>query len=212
MTTTTGLGEAEGDRRDRGARRYLARQGTDRARPPLRYLRRKPGRGLVAVFGPGDGGDIYTVSRRRAVPARGSDAADAAGPTVQQFPVDPKLPHLDTVMAPSEHPALAAALESTAREVHDVPPDWHLLDVVAEPVRYKPGDRCVIRYRLLLRGPGRGRGTGHRPADLHPRRQAVPGAARGRRPPTTSWPGCATGRRSAGPRDPSAWCRGCRWR
>ena len=68
-------------------------------------------------------------------------------------------------MAPSGHPALAAALESTARRIHDVPPDWQLRDVVAEPVRYKPGDRCVLRYRLRFgdprtrRTPPRGRCT-----------------------------------------------------
>ena len=131
-----------------------ARQGIGRGRPPLRYLRRKPGRGLVAVFGPGTSGDIYTVTvdERSLLEGRGADGL--AGSTVQAFPVDPKLPHLDTVMAPSEHADLAAALESTARTAHDVPPDRQLLDVVAEPVRYKPGDRCVLRYRLRFGGPG----------------------------------------------------------
>jgi hypothetical protein len=62
-------------------------------------------------------------------------------------------------MAPSEHPDLAAALESTARKVHDVPPDRQLLDVVAEPVRYKPGNRCVLRYRLRFGEPGTGDAT-----------------------------------------------------
>ena len=58
---------------------YLARQGTSRARPPLRYLRRKPGRGLVAVFGPGDLGDIYTVTvDERAL----AEVPDGAAPSV----------------------------------------------------------------------------------------------------------------------------------
>jgi hypothetical protein len=143
--------------------RYLAHEGADRTRPPLRYLRRKPGRGLVAVFGPSDRGDIYTVSVDERSLLEGLDAAGASGSTVQAFPVDPKLPHLDAVMAPSEHADLAAALESTAREVHDVPPDWHLLDVVAEPVRYKPGDRCVLRYRLRFVAPGAAGGAGTAP-------------------------------------------------
>jgi hypothetical protein len=132
---------------------HLARQGTDRARPPLRYLRRKPGRGLVAVFGPGDLGDIYTVTvdERSLLEVPTGDAAPS-GPTVRQFPDDPHLPHLDTVMAPSGH-RLLAALESAARRVHDVPPGWHLLDVGAEPIRYKPGDRCVIRYRMGFGDP-----------------------------------------------------------
>jgi hypothetical protein len=140
---------------------YLARRGTDRARPPLRYLRRKPGRGLVAVFGPSEPGEIYTVTvdERSLLEASDSDAASWA-PTVRQFPDDPHLPHLDTVMAPSEHRHLAVALESTARRVHDVPPEWPLLGVAAEPVRYKPGDRCVIRYRLRFGDPGAAGGAG----------------------------------------------------
>jgi hypothetical protein len=140
---------------------YLARLGTDLPRPSLRYLRRKPGRGLVAVFGPGDRGDIYTVTvdERALLEVPVGDAA-ASGPTVRQFPDDPHLPHLDTVMAPSGHRFLADALESTARRVHDVPADWHLLDVAAEPVRYKPGDRCVIRYRMGFGDPMATEGPG----------------------------------------------------
>ncbi|WP_222266678.1 phosphotransferase [Modestobacter marinus] len=129
---------------------HLAGQDTDRPRPPLRYLRRKPGRGLVAVFGPDQRGQIFTVTVDEQSLLGTADGAAATGPTVQQFPVDPKLPHLDTVMAPAGHGALASALESTARRFSDVPPDLSLLDVVAEPVRYKPGDRCVLRYRLLF--------------------------------------------------------------
>ena len=90
---------------------YLARRGGDRSRPPLRYLRRKPGRGLVAVFGPGDVGDIYTVTvDERSLGEVPDGTAARSGATVQEFPVDPKLPHLDTVMAPSAHRPLAAAL------------------------------------------------------------------------------------------------------
>lgn len=134
---------------------YLARQGTGSTRPPLRYLRRKPGRGLVAVFGPNDVGDIFTVTldERSLQEVRGGDEA-APLPTVRQFPADPQLPHLDSVMAPSEHDPLAAALESTARRVHDVPLTWRLAGITAEPVRYKPGERCVLRYRLRFSHPG----------------------------------------------------------
>jgi hypothetical protein len=128
---------------------HLARQGSDRVRPPLRYLRRKPGRGLVAVFGPVDGGDVYTV----ALDESSLVGASSSAPTIQQFPEDSKLAHLDTVMAPSGHAALAAALERAARGLHDVPDEETLQDVVAETVRYKPGDRCVIRYRLRFGEP-----------------------------------------------------------
>jgi hypothetical protein len=127
---------------------YLAQQGTGSVRPPLRYLRRKPGRGLVAVFGPGDSGDIYTVTLdERSLTGMPDDALSSV-PTVQPFPVDPRLPGLATVMAPAGDPRLADALESAARRVHDVPPGRPLQEVTAQPVRYKPGDRCVIRYRL----------------------------------------------------------------
>lgn len=129
---------------------HLARLGTGRPRPPLRYLRRKPGRGLVAVFGPDEDGDVYTVTADE-----GSlvDAGPVA-PTVRRFPEDPRLPFLATVMAPAADSSLAAALESSVRRVHDVPPGQRLRAIVAEPVRYKPGDRCVLRYRLTFGGPG----------------------------------------------------------
>jgi len=140
---------------------YLALQGCDRAHPLLRYLRRKPGRGLVAVFGRGDQGDIYTVTvdEPSLLGVRDGDPAPS-GPTVHAFPADPQLPLLATVMAPAEHSSLAAVLESTAREVHGVPSDRQLLTVAAEPVRYKPGDRCVIRYRLAFGDPKAPGGAG----------------------------------------------------
>ena len=137
---------------------YLARRDPDRARPSLRYLRRKPGRGLVAVFGPGDVGDIYTVTLDERSLADAPDG-DPARPTIRQFPDDPKLPHLDEVMTPAEHLPLAGALEDAARRLHDVPPDECLLDVGAAPVRYKPGDRCVLRYRLRFGDPAAGTAT-----------------------------------------------------
>jgi hypothetical protein len=136
---------------------YLAGHGGSGDRPPLRYLRRKPGRGLVAVFGPGDRGDIYTVTLdEQSLAGLRTEAAAAPAPTVRQFPVDPQLPHLDDVMSPAVGSPLGAALESAARDIHDVPADSRLTGVVAEPVRYKPGDRCVLRYRLRFGEPGAG--------------------------------------------------------
>jgi hypothetical protein len=143
---------------------HLARQGTDRGRPPLRYLRRKPGRGLVAVFGPGDVGEIFTVTvDERSLGDPPGDGAVPAGLTIRQFPDDPQLPHLDTVMAPSASRLLTGALESAARRADGVPPDWQLLGVAAEPVRYKPGNRCVLRYRLDFGDPDAAGGAGSRP-------------------------------------------------
>ncbi|MCV2492008.1 phosphotransferase [Geodermatophilus sp. YIM 151500] len=141
--------------------RYLAEEGGGGARPPLRYLRRKPGRGLVAVFGPGDGGNIYTVKvDEQALLGSPDGTASAAVPAVQRFPVDPQLPHLDTVMSPAAHPDLADALAAAARRVCAVPPDGRLVGIAAEPVRYKPGDRCVIRYRLRFGDPPSAAGNG----------------------------------------------------
>jgi hypothetical protein len=161
MSTSTGPARPSVTTATEALDGYLARQGSDRARPPLRYLRRKPGRGLVAVFSSGDLRAIYTVTvDERSLLEVPDDAAAPSGHTVHQFPIDPQLPHLDTVMAPSEHRPLAVALESAARRIHDVPPDWHLFGVVAEPVRYKPGDRCVIRYRLRFGDPRAAGGAG----------------------------------------------------
>jgi hypothetical protein len=153
MTTSTASVRPNVTGATRALDEYLARRGTERPRPPLRYLRRKPGRGLVAVFGPGAVGDIYTVTVDERSLLEGPEVAELSGSTVQEFPVDPKLPHLDTVMAPAEHPDLAAVLEATARRAHDVPPEQRLLDIAATPVRYKPGDRCVLRYRLRFGSP-----------------------------------------------------------
>ena len=77
MTTSTALRRPRVTGAAEALDGYLARQGTDRARPPLRYLRRKPGRGLVAVFGPGAAGDIYTVTGTAAGPVAGPEMVSA---------------------------------------------------------------------------------------------------------------------------------------
>ena len=191
---------------------YLAGEGADRRRPPLRYLRRKPGRGLVAVFGPDDRGEIYTVT----VDERSfQDASDGdpsvPGATVQHFPVDPRLPQLRTVMTPSGQGALAAALESAARRVHDVPPDWRVLHLGAEPVRYKPGDRCVIRYRLVFGAPegAGGAATATRTCTLVAKLYREPGEAAAAQDLLVRLRDRAV---SAGPPGRSAWSPGSRSR
>jgi hypothetical protein len=131
--------------------RFLSQHGGDRARPALRYLRRKPGRGLVAVFGgASDPGNTYTVTVDESWVSRLPDllGEHPDGVTVQRFPNDPQLPHLAAVMAPSASGPVAAALESAVRRARGVAADWVLMSLDAEPLRYKPGDRCVIRYRL----------------------------------------------------------------
>ena len=67
---------------------------------------------------------------------------------MQAFPADNGLPAL----AASCDISLASVFEAIERaartQLHDE--NWTLVQVVAEPVRYKPGNRCVIRYRLTL--------------------------------------------------------------
>ena len=90
MTTSLGSPRAGVPGATEALDAHLARLGTGRSRPPLRYLRRKPGRGLVAVFGPDGSGDSYTVTLDERALADGGTA-----PTVLRFPEDPRLPHLD---------------------------------------------------------------------------------------------------------------------
>ena len=115
MTTTDRNAEAERDRCDRGTRRIPGAAGrrpdpapapvpAAQARPRARRGLRSRRRAATSTRSPSTSG--------RPRPACGDDAVR---PTVQQFPVDPKLPHLDTVMCAAAQPALAAALESTAR-------------------------------------------------------------------------------------------------
>jgi hypothetical protein len=137
-------------------------------RPALRYLRRKPGRGLVAVYGNAVE-DMYTVTVDEATASgqasSGAVAADPDSPeedgvvrigrlgvTIQRFPHDDQLPGLvDAVQPPKGGPLWSAlAALSGARSGH---PGVTLRSVSAAPLRYKPGDRCVIRYRLEAQTP-----------------------------------------------------------
>jgi hypothetical protein len=114
--------------------------GPGHPRPALRYLRRKPGRGLVAVYGdPAD--EMYTVTVDEDAPS-----GDA---TIQRFPEDARLPGLAESVRPSRDGAVWAALSAAAAAQHGQP--VVVESVSAVPLRYKPGDRCVIRYRLSAR-------------------------------------------------------------
>lgn len=141
-----------------------------RPRPPLTYLRRKPGRGLVAVYGTAKAPrDMYTVTVEESAVA--SDLVEPGrmphhpaldeipelveipplGLTIQRFPHDERLPSLAAAVTPYEHLQLREALEQAATEVlgHS-PGTLRLMSADAVPLRYKPGDRCVLRYRLRL--------------------------------------------------------------
>ncbi len=71
------------------------------------------------------------------------------GLSVQNFPADNGLPALSACCDTSSHSQLFAALQTAARlQLQD--PTWTLTGAYAEPVRYKPANRCVIRYHLQL--------------------------------------------------------------
>ncbi|MGO4341512.1 phosphotransferase family protein [Pedococcus sp. 2YAF34] len=159
-------------------------------RPALRYLRRKPGRGLVAVYGDARE-EMYTVTVDETAAAGHQTAApghekattgrvsavsvtadptyladadgsvvhiDRLGVTIQRFPHDERLPGLEAAVHPVPGDpvwtALAAVLSADGSE------EVELRAVSAVPLRYKPGDRCVLRYRLEGQGSAGGRFTG----------------------------------------------------
>jgi hypothetical protein len=149
--------------------------GREPAGLQLTYLRRKRARGLLAVYRTRelglitlsldeallDGGRIRlrTEELRRA-PVEGRwpgvlSAADGAL-SLLAFPSDPRLPRLAACCTVERDTELFQALEAAGRgQLNDR--RWKLARATAEPVRYKPGSRCVIRYRLA---PERGAAGG----------------------------------------------------
>ena len=142
--------------------------------PPLTYLRRKAGRGLVAVYGnTRDPRRLYTVTVEegafggetgvRCLPGvtprwqgqwPGLVAEPHLGLAVQAFPSDRALPALTAAMTPATQPQLWEALHAAGTARLPASAAWNLHTVQAHPVRYKPGDRVVIRYELDFRGSG----------------------------------------------------------
>jgi hypothetical protein len=148
------------------------------------YLRRKPGRGLVAVYrlvperGPRRAlaelpGTLVTVSvseqtvseLRLWEPLASLDPAELEGSwpgtvrwprigmVLQAFPADVGLPELPAALAPSSDSSLAAALAAACRTVAGEP-TLRVVSIQATPQRYKPGSRCVIRYRVRAASSG----------------------------------------------------------
>jgi hypothetical protein len=79
--------------------------------------------------------------------------AKSLGISVQAFPADERLPALAACCDTSRQSVLFEALERAAQhQLQDAA--WRLLSANAEPVRYKPANRCVIRYRLSLEHSG----------------------------------------------------------
>jgi phosphotransferase family enzyme len=152
-------------------------------KPPglfVRYLRRKPARGLAVIYSVDeighankahsndpnrsvsltldeqalDGAHIrFTEAQAREaeleVQATGVLSAKGIGLSVQAFPADGSLPALAASCDTTPHSLLFEALQTAAR-VQLGDDTWQLVSASAEPVRYKPANRCVIRYHLAL--------------------------------------------------------------
>jgi hypothetical protein len=145
----------------------------------VRYLRRKPARGLAVIYAVDeigkrkserardphrsvsltldeqalDGATIqFSEAQARETPLEvqptGVLRAEAIGLSVQAFPADNGLPALAASCDISLSSVFAAIEQAARTQLQDE--NWTLAQVVAEPVRYKPGNRCVIRYRLTL--------------------------------------------------------------
>jgi len=150
----------------------------------VRYLRRKPARGLALTYyvdevqrSKGRSASQHASSPNRSVSltldeealdgpqirfsaAQAQQAAVVVQPSgvlraqdlgisVQAFPADASLPALAASCDTSEYSPLFQALQTAARtQLHDA--SWRLASASAEPVRYKPANRCVIRYHLTL--------------------------------------------------------------
>ncbi len=146
----------------------------------VRYLRRKPGRGLAVIYHVDEtqrGARLRAHDPGRSVSLTVGEAAlegthmrfQAAQAqqalletlpsgvlylkdlevSVQAFPADASLPALEASCDTRRGSPVFQALEAAARrQLGDSA--WQLTSAVAEPVRYKPGNRCVIRYQLTL--------------------------------------------------------------
>lgn len=149
----------------------------------VRYLRRKPERGLAVIY---TVDEIHSSHKARSnTPHRSvsltldEQALNGAqirfntiqtqlatidalpsgvlqvpelGISVQKFPADASLPALAESCDTSPQSTVFQALQAAARvQLHDAA--WQLVEAQAEPVRYKPANRCVIRYHLQLQQP-----------------------------------------------------------
>jgi aminoglycoside phosphotransferase (APT) family kinase protein len=121
------------------------------------YLRRKPSRGLIALHA-GPRGELRMAGKRRLAcvsvdetTLREGDVNGTA--TVSWFPDDAKLGALESCCEPRVERRLWSALEQAAHRVNGF--EGRLIGAWAEVLRYKPHDRCLLRYRLVLaRGNG----------------------------------------------------------
>ena len=132
----------------------------------LRYLRRKPERGLVAVYAVPAGSPPLVCLRvaESAMVAAGLRwgyealmKADVTGTwpgvlrlstvglTLQAFPEDSDLPALAEIHAVETDGAAFLGIRDALREAM-VDASFAPRSVSSEPLRYKPSDRCVLRF------------------------------------------------------------------
>ena len=149
----------------------------------VRYLRRKPARGLAIIYAVDE---LRSSHKKRAhTPDRAvsltvdelalegtsirfsdNDTHQAAlqvlssgvlqvpdlGISVQAFPADNNLPDLAICCNTDSSTPLFATLQAAVRTLYS-DQIWKLITATAEPVRYKPANRCVIRYHLEIKHP-----------------------------------------------------------
>jgi Phosphotransferase enzyme family len=146
----------------------------------VRYLRRKPARGLAVIYAVDELGHankahsndpdrsvsltldesaldgahiLFTKTQAQEAPLEVQEAgvlrAKDIGLSVQAFPADSSLPALAASCDTTPYSPLFEALQSAVRiQLGD--DTWQLVSARAVPVRYKPANRCVIRYHLAL--------------------------------------------------------------
>jgi hypothetical protein len=146
----------------------------------VRYLRRKPGRGLAVIYTVDEintphkarvndpnravsltldeqalnGAQIlFNAQQTHQAPleimSMGVLHIQSLGIAVQKFPADASLSALAASCDTTPQSDLFNALQMAAQEqLQDKA--WQLIAARSEPVRYKPANRCVIRYRLQL--------------------------------------------------------------
>ena len=173
----------------------------------VRYLRRKPARGLAVIYSVDelghsgkarvsdpnrsvsltldeealDGAHInFTEAQAREaqleVQATGVLRAHSIGLSVQAFPADGGLPALAASCDAASHGRVFEALQVAARTQLD-DGGWRLISASAIPVRYKPANRCVIRYSLTM-GHDAGEASIHKNVTLFGKVYADPEQAR----------------------------------
>lgn len=148
----------------------------------VRYLRRKPERGLAVIYDACElrphhqrasalrrtisltiaetalhGSAIAITSTQAhtaplATQTEGIVQAEELGLALQAFPADNSLPHLAASCDAAPSSPLFTHLQEAIHLLTESK-SWRITSAQAVPVRYKPASRCVIRYDLMLQHP-----------------------------------------------------------